>query len=99
MAKSISYEEILARRKRRKDDEERRAHKRTPIPATNQSLAWTILILEWAKDVLYEQWRAEMLAEAQKNKIVLPPGRGPRKRGTGKRGGRRNPVFEALGLD
>lgn len=95
MAKSLSYEEIMARREKRKREEQRASTKRPPIPHS-KDIAWTILILQWTIDELYQEWRALEIERAQSRKIVLPPGKGPRKRG---RGGRRNPVFEALGLD
>jgi len=91
--KYLSYEEILARRDKRKRQEHAQATKRPPIPHS-RDLAWTIMILQWAIDELYKEWRELELAKAQDRKIVLPP-KGAPKRG---RGGRRNPVFEALGL-
>jgi hypothetical protein len=94
MAKSLSYEEILARRDKRKRQEHAQATKRPPIPHS-RDIAWTIMILQWTIDELFKQWKAIELAKAQDRKIVLPP-KGAPKRG---RGGRRNPVFEALGLD
>jgi len=90
--RTLSYEEILARREKRKQEELAIATRRPKIP-NSQPEALTIMVLQWCIDAIYEDWRARELARAQATKIVLPP-KGPPKR----RGGRRNSVFEQLGI-
>jgi len=90
--RTLSYEEILARREKRKQEEVRLATRRPKIP-NSQPAALTIMILQWTIDAIYEDWRARELEKAQARKIVLPP-KGPPKR----RGGRRNSVFDQLGI-
>jgi len=90
--RTLSYEEILARREKRKQEEIAIAKRRPKIP-NSQPEALTIMILQWCIDSIYEEWRAREIEKAQARKIVLPP-KGPPKR----RGGRRNSVLEQLGI-
>jgi len=90
--RGLSYEEILARRDQRKKEEVAFAQRRPKIP-NSQPEALTIMILQWCIDSIYEEWRAREIEKAQAKKIVLPP-HGPPKR----RGGRRNSVFDQLGI-
>jgi len=90
--RTMSYEEILARREKRKREEIAMATQRPKIPNSKPE-ALTIMILQWCIDSIYEEWRARELEKAQATKIVLPP-KGPPRR----RGGRKNTVFEQLGI-
>ena len=86
---ALSYQEILARREKRKHQELEFAMRRPKLP-TSGPIALQILILQWAIDELYAGWRADEILKAQATKEVIKPKRA--------RGGRRNSVFEALGL-
>jgi len=85
----LSYQEILNRREKRKHQELEFATRRPKIPK-GSPVALTIMILQWAIDELYAEWRVVELAKAQATKEVVKPKRGP--------GGRRNSVLEQLGL-
>ena len=87
---ALSYQEILARREKRKHQELEFAMRRPKIPATHPGTALAIMVLQWAIDELYAEWRVSEIAKAQATKEVIKPKRA--------RGGRRNSVFEALGL-
>lgn len=86
---ALSYKEILERREKRRSQELQFAMRRPKIPATG-SAGLTIMILQWAIDELYAEWRAAEIAKAQATKEVVKPKRS--------RGGRRNSVLEQLGL-
>jgi hypothetical protein len=88
---ALSYKEILERREKRKSQELQFAMKRPKLPANEPATALAIMILQWAIDELYAEWRARELERAQATKEVIKP----KPRG---RGGRKNAVFEALGL-
>jgi hypothetical protein len=90
--RSLSYEEILARRAKRKAEELAVATRRPKIPNSAPE-ALVIMILQWQIDAIYAEWRARELEKAQARKIVLPP-KGPPRR----RGGRKNAVLEQLGI-
>lgn len=87
---ALSYKEILENREKRKSQELQFALRRPKLPATKPSTALAIMILQWAIDELYAEWRAEEIAKAQTTKEVVKPKRA--------RGGRRNSIFEQLGL-
>lgn len=87
--KSLSYREILAQREKRRQQELEFALRRPKIP-NSPSAALAIMILQWAIDELYSEWRASEIAKAQATKEVVRAKRA--------RGGRRNRVFEALGI-
>lgn len=87
---ALSYKEILEAREKRKSQELQFALRRPKLPATDPSRALAIMILQWAIDELYAEWRAEELERAQATKEVIKPKRA--------RGGRRNNILEKLGL-
>ena len=86
---ALSYKEILERREKRRTQELEFAMRRPKIPNSRPE-ALTIMILQWAIDCKYAEWRASEIAKAQATKEVVQPKRG--------RGGRRNNVLEQLGL-
>jgi hypothetical protein len=90
--RTLTFEEIKARREKRRKEELEVANRRPKIPNSLPD-ALTIMILQWCQDVIYENWRAKELEKAQAKKVVLPPKGPPRKRG-----GRKNSVLEQLGL-
>jgi hypothetical protein len=85
----LSYQEILARREKRKHQELEFAMRRPKIPSGSPA-ALTIMILQWAIDEIYAEWRAAEIAKAQERKVVVKPKR--------QRGGRSNSVLAQLGL-
>lgn len=87
---ALSYQEILKNREKRKSQELQFALRRPKLPANNPPIALAIMVLQWAIDELYAEWRAEELERAQATKEVIKPKRA--------RGGRRNSIFEQLGL-
>jgi hypothetical protein len=90
--RTLSYQELMARREKRRADEVAFAMRRPPVPSMN-GVAVKILILQWTIDELYKEWRQVELQRAQAIKEVLKPGKSP-----GRRGGRRSSVLEQLGL-
>lgn len=90
--RTLSYQELMARREKRKQDEIMFAMRRPPVPNHN-GVAMKILILQWTIDAMYKQWRQVELQRAQATKEVLKPQKSP-----GRRGGRRSSVLEQLGL-
>lgn len=90
--KSMSYQEIIARREKRRADEIAFAMRRPKIPASNPAISTQILILQWHIDELYKTWRAQEIAKAQATKEVVKPERAPG------RGGRKSSILQQLGL-
>ncbi len=90
--RTLSYQELMARREKRKQDEIMFAMRRPPVPNIS-GYAMKILIFQWTIDELYKEWRQVVLQRAQATKEVLKPGKSP-----GRRGGRRSRVLEQLGL-
>jgi hypothetical protein len=90
--RTLSYQELMARREKRRADEVAFAMRRPPIP-NHHGVANKILLLQWMIDELYKEWREMEIARAQEQKTVLRPQRSP-----GRRGGRKNSILEQLGL-
>jgi hypothetical protein len=90
--RTLSYQELMARREKRKLDELEFAMRR-PKLTNNASVNLQILIYQWMIDELFKSWRRIELEKSQAQKVVLKAQKTP-----GRRGGRKSSVLEQLGL-